>query len=953
MLALFKAIYFVEGYVMTNYKNTLNLPRTDFPMRANLPERELLMLSRWKQLNLYQQIREKRKDKPKFILHDGPPYANGHPHLGTALNKTLKDMVIKSKTLAGFDAPFVPGWDCHGLPIELNVEKNLGKMEQALSGNDFRQACRNYASSQIELQKENFQRLGVIGDWKNPYLTMNFLYEANTVRALRKIVAKGYLFRGQKPVHWCTACGSALAEAEVEYRDKISPAVDVAFEVAEAEKVRALFSVKNAKTRVLMPIWTTTPWTLLANEAVSVHPDLYYTLIKCELRGQPTYLILVKELIDSVMRRYNVDDYKIHDNLKGKSLEGIQLYHPFLGRTVPVVLGEHITTHTGTGNVHTAPAHGLEDYLVAEKYHLPMNNAVDARGHFIEGTLAVAGQLVFKANEPIMIMLANSGHLLHAETIRHSYPHCWRHKMPIIFRATPQWFIGIDKKGLCRMALNAIKNSKWIPAWREDHISKMIADRPDWCISRQRLWGIPIPLFIHKSSGELHPDTLGLMERVAQLIEKNSVDAWFDVDAKILLGKEADHYDKVTDVLDVWFDSGVTHFCVLEEHSELHVPADLYLEGSDQHRGWFQSSLLTSLAIRDEAPYKAVLTHGYVVDGQGRKMSKSTGNVILPAEIVKNMGADVLRLWVASMDYTVEINASTEILKRTSDAYRRIRNTARFFLSNLYDFDVKKHKVAATQLIALDRWAIVATKQLQEKIIVAYEHYSFPIIYQAIHNFCTVEMGSFYLDIIKDRLYTGKPNGLPRRSAQTALHCITEAFVRWVAPVLSFTADEIWQFMPGDREDSVFLTHWFSDFPEVTLSQEEGQQWQLLLQMRNEVNKALETARGEERIRSALMAEVLVYANEKIYSVITKLGEELRFILITSEVKVFPMEEKSGAAFETNLPGLALEIKVTQSEKCARCWQRRSCVGHIGEHADLCERCVSNVFGDGEVRYFA
>ena len=949
-----RATYLPEGHVMTDYKNTLNLPQTDFPMRANLSEREPLTLSRWEELNLYQQIREQRKGEPKFILHDGPPYANGCPHLGTALNKTLKDMVIKSKTLAGFNAPFIPGWDCHGLPIELNVEKNLGKAEEApLSGNDFRQACRDYATSQIALQKKDFQRLGVIGDWQNPYLTMNFLYEANTVRALRIIIAKGHLLRGQKPVHWCTACGSALAEAEVEYRDEASPAVDVAFEAVEAEKVRALFSVKNVEARVLMPIWTTTPWTLPANEAVSVHPDLYYVLIECALQDQLTYLILAKEVVSSVVQRYGIDDYEVHGNLKGEALEGIRLCHPFLNRIVPVVLGEHVTTYSGTGNVHTAPAHGLEDYLVAEKYHLPIHNLVDARGRFIEGTLAIAGKSVFQANEPIIVMLADSGHLLHSETIQHSYPHCWRHKTPLIFRATPQWFIGMDKKGLRKMALNTIENLKWIPVRGQARISKMVADRPDWCISRQRLWGIPIPLFVHKNSGELHPDTLVLMERVARLIEKNSVDAWFNVDAKTLLGKEADHYEKVTDVLDVWFDSSVTHFCVLEERSELRVPADLYLEGSDQHRGWFQSSLLTSLAIRDEPPYKAVLTHGYVVDGQGRKMSKSIGNVILPAEVVKNMGADVLRLWVASMDHTVEVNVSTEILKRASDAYRRIRNTARFLLSNLYDFDVKKNKVAPTQLVALDRWAIITVKQLQEKIIAAYEHYRFPVIYQSIHNFCVVEMGSFYLDIIKDRLYTSKTNSIPRRSAQTALYYILEAFVRWLAPILSFTAEEIWQFMPGDREASIFLTHWFSNFPAMTLSEEERKQWQLLLQVRDEVNKALEIARDEERIGSALVAEVLVYADEKLYPVIIKLGEELRFVLITSEAKVFPMEEKSKAAFETNLLGLALEIKVARFKKCARCWQRRSCVGDIEEYADLCERCVSNAFGDGEVRRFA
>ncbi|WP_211923630.1 isoleucine--tRNA ligase [Coxiella endosymbiont of Amblyomma nuttalli] len=938
---------------MADYKNTLNLPRTEFPMRANLPERELLTLSRWQELNLYRQIREQRKGKPEFILHDGPPYANGYPHLGTAFNKILKDIIIKSKTLAGFDAPFIPGWDCHGLPIEFIVEKHLRKVEETLSGNDFRQICRNYASSQIKLQKEDFQRLGVLGDWQNPYLTMDFLYEANTIRALRKIVIKGHLLYGKKPVYWCTACKSALAEAEVEYREKVSLAIDVAFEIVEAEKVRALFGVRHAETRVLIPIWTTTPWTLPANEAVAVNPNLHYVLMKCELQNLATYLILAEELVDSVMKRYSVDDYEVHGHLNGKALEGVQLYHPFLDYTVPVVLGKHVTTHTGTGNVHIAPAHGLEDYLVAEKYHLPINTHVDERGRFTKGILAIVGQSVFRVNELIVVMLANNGHLLHSKMIQHSYPHCWRHKTPLIFRATPQWFIGMDKKGLRKMALHAIENSRWIPTWGKVRISKMIADRPDWCISRQRLWGIPIPLFVHKNSGELHPDTPALMEKVAQLIEKNSVDAWFDMDAKMLLDKEADYYEKVTDVLDVWFDSGVTHFCVLEEQYKSRVPADLYLEGSDQHRGWFQSSLLTSLAIRDELPYKTVLTHGYVVDGQGRKMSKSIGNVILPIEIVKNMGADVLRLWAASMDYTVEINASMEILGRISDAYRRIRNTARFLLSNLYDFDVEKNKVALTQLVELDRWAIVTTRQLQEKIIVAYEHYRFPIIYQMIHNFCTVEMGSFYLDIIKDRLYTSKTNGLPRRSAQTALYYITEAFVRWLAPILSFTADEIWQSMPGNREVSVFLTHWFSDLPTVMLSEEEARQWKLLFQVRNEVNKALEMARDEKRIRSALVAEVLIYADERLYPVITKLGDELRFFLITSEVKVFAIEKKSRTACETNLLGLALEIKVARFEKCARCWQYRACVGYIEEHADLCERCVNNIFFDGEVRNFA
>ena len=940
---------------MNDYKDTLNLPQTDFPMRANLAERERQMLARWQELDLYQKIREARKERPKFILHDGPPYANGRAHLGTAFNKTLKDIIVKSKSLSGFDAPFVPGWDCHGLPIELNVEKKMGK--KTLSANVFRQACRDYAFSQIKLQREDFKRLGVIGDWKNPYLTMNFRYEADTVRTLAKIVANGHLLRVQKPVHWCTSCGSALAEAEAEYRDKASPAVDVGFAAINTEAVCQRFGIdRSTVLQVLVPVWTTTPWTLPANEAVSVHPEMYYTLVKSKFQNKSIFLLIAKDLVNSTMQRYEVDDYQVHGNLtKGEALEGIELQHPFLDRMVPIpiVLSEHVTTEAGTGNVHTAPAHGLEDYFVAQKYHLPVNNLVDSRGCFVSDTFLVGGQSIFTANESILVLLADNGYLLHSETIKHNYPHCWRHKTPLIFRATPQWFIGMDKKGLRDRTLVEIKKMTWIPAWGEARISKMVADRPDWCISRQRLWGIPIPLFIDKKSGALHPNTPALMEKVAQLIEKNSVDAWFDLDSKTLLGNDADHYEKVMDVLDVWFDSGVTHFCVLGERAELQVPADIYLEGSDQHRGWFQSSLITSVAIRDKAPCKSVLTYGFVVDKQGRKMSKSLGNVIFPVEVVKNFGADVLRLWAASMDYTVEVNVSDEILKRASDAYRRIRNTARFLLSNLYCFDPKKDQVVVDELVALDRWAIVTSQQLQKKIITAYDHYRFPMIYQAIHNFCTVEMGSFYLDIIKDRLYTSKKTGLPRRSAQTALYYIAEALVRWMAPIISFTADEIWQLMPGDREPSVFLTQWFSDFPNVALSAEEERRWQLLLQIRDKVNKALEGVRNTQKIGSALAAEVVLYVDEELYSALAELAGELRFFLITSEAKVLPLAEKSSNAFDTGLSGLSLEINVSEFKKCRRCWQPRPSVGQSKAYPELCDRCVSNVFGDGEVRRFA
>lgn len=936
---------------MIDYKNTLNLPRTNFPMRANLPYREAEILARWQELNLYQKIRKACIGRPKFILHDGPPYANGRVHLGTAFNKILKDIVVKSKTLSGFDSPFVPGWDCHGLPIELNVEKNVGK--ETLSPNEFRQACRDYAASQIELHREDFKRLGVIGDWQNPYLTMNFHYEADTVRALSKIVANGYLFRGQKPVHWCIACGSALAEAEVEYRNKMSHSIDVAFEVVNFREVPRRFGVKNEKIRVIIPIWTTTPWTLLSNEAISVHPDLHYALVKTKLHDQPTYLVVAKNLVDKTMQRYRIEDYKIYGNLKGEKLEGIQLQHPFLNQIVPIILAEHVTTEVGTGNVHTAPAHGLEDYFVAEKYNLPIKNLVDAGGRFLKETFLVGGQSVFKANKPIIVLLADNGRLLQSEIIQHNYPHCWRHKTPLIFRATWQWFIGMNKKELRNFALVEIEKVKWIPTWGLKRIRKMITDRPDWCISRQRLWGIPIPLFIEKESGALHHNMLVLMEKVAQLIEKNSVDAWFNLDPKILLGDDAERYEKVTDVLDVWFDSGVTHFGVLEERSELHVPAELYLEGSDQHRGWFQSSLLTALAIRNKAPYKSVLTYGFVVDSQGRKMSKSLGNVISPADLVKNLGADVLRLWAASMDYTVEVNLSDEILKRASDAYRRIRNTARFLLSNLYDFNPRKDLVVTEELVALDRWAIVVTQRLQKKIITAYDHYRFPLIYQAIHNFCTVEMGSFYLDILKDRLYTSKKTSLARRSAQTALYYIIEALVCWIAPIISFTADEIWQFMPSNREASVFLTQWFSKFPVIKLRKEEDYEWQVLLQVRDEVNKALENYRNDGKISSTLAAEIILYADENLYLILAKLGNELRFILITSEAKVFPIKEKTKEAFSTNLPELVLEIRVSKFKKCARCWQRQHSVGQIEEHPNLCERCISNAFGAGEERRFA
>lgn len=934
-----------------DYKNTLNLPETEFPMKASLAQREPQRLAEWEASHLYQTIRERCQGRPRYIIHDGPPYANAAIHLGTSLNKILKDIVIKSKTLSGFDVPYVPGWDCHGLPIELKVEKKVGKPGTKLDHREFRQACRKFAAEQVDIQKEDFRRLGVLGEWDNPYLSMNFSYEADEVRALAKIIDQGHLERGQKPVHWCTACGSALAEAEVEYQDKTSPAIDVAFDVVDVPAVLAKFGVTAAITQIAAPIWTTTPWTLPANQAVSMNPHFDYVLVACEVAGQPRQLILAKALLDNVMSRYEVSDYEVLGEVKGDALAGLMLQHPFLSREVPIVLGDHVTADAGTGNVHTAPAHGLDDYVMGQKYHLPQDCPVDARSCFVEGTPIVAGLHVFKANEPIIAALADSKHLLHHTEFAHSYPHCWRHKKPLIFRATPQWFISMEKNGLREQAMQAISDSQWLPSWGIKRITSMMESRPDWCISRQRTWGVPITLFIHNQTNELHPQTPALMQRVADLIEQDGIDAWYDVDPASLID-DADDYSKVTDTLDVWFDSGVTHFCVLEKRPQLQVPADLYLEGSDQHRGWFQTSLLTGVAMRGKAPFKTVLTHGYVVDGKGHKMSKSVGNTIAPKDIINKSGADILRLWVASSDFTGDIKSSDEIFKRCSDAYRRIRNTARFLLSNLNDFDPAKDLLAPDALVALDHWAVVTTKNLQHKLIAAYDAFQFQSIYQLVHNFCSVELGSFYLDVIKDRLYTAKADGVARRSAQTAMYHILEALVRWLAPIVSFTADEIWTAMPGDRVcGAVFYDQWYTGFDAYQLRSDID--WSQLMAVRDEVNKVLEARRQAGEIGSALDAEVTLYADAQLLQQLSALKDELRFMLITSTAAVQPLAQANGTAVTTGLDQLQVAVAVTESAKCERCWQRSADVGTTPDHETICGRCVVNITGTGESRHFA
>tara|TARA_B100001094_G_C18192430_1_gene808218 strand:+ start:3286 stop:6105 length:2820 start_codon:yes stop_codon:yes gene_type:complete len=939
---------------MSTYKSSLNLPETAFPMRGNLAQREPKLLERWQQDKLYQKIRESREGAKPFILHDGPPYANGDIHLGHAVNKILKDMIVKSKTLSGFNAPYIPGWDCHGLPIELKVEKKVGKAGHKISEAEFRKACREYAAKQIEGQRKDFIRLGVLADWYNPYLTMDFSTEAHIIRTLGKLIEKNHLQKGAKPVHWCTDCGSALAEAEVEYEDKTSPAVDVAFQAVEPKKVATLFGIHEPLSELAMVIWTTTPWTLPANRALAVHADIEYVLVRTATK----HLVLAQELVESCLNRYQLGDYEILGTAKGQQLELMRFHHPFYDFDVPVVVADHVSTESGTGVVHTAGGHGQDDFVVAKKYGLEIANPVNDQGVYVSDTPLLAGQHVFKANDEIVKILETRSALLHQESYQHSYPHCWRHKTPIIFRATPQWFVSMDKANLRGDALKAIEATQWIPGWGEGRIAKMVEGRPDWCISRQRTWGVPIALFIHKETQALHPNTVALIEQVALRVEKEGIQAWYDLDVAELLGDEADDYQKVTDILDVWFDAGSSFNSVVAQREEFAgATPQLYLEGSDQHRGWFMSSLMISTGLNGQAPYKQVMTHGFTVDEKGHKMSKSLGNTISPQQVMNKLGGDILRLWVASTDYSAEMTASDEILKRNADAYRRIRNTARFLLANLNGFEASKHQVPVSQMVALDRWIVRRAAQLQQEVISAYDEYNFHAVVQKIMNFCSVELGSFYLDIIKDRQYTAKADGLARRSCQTAMYHIIEALVRWIAPITSFTADEIWQEMrpiSGSKEDYVFTEYWYEGLESVTLDQDiDDATWQQVLSVRSQVNKALEQARREGEIGASLQADVTLYAEDKLYKALISIADELRFVMITSTVAIESLDAAPSESVLTELEGLKLAVSKTDAQKCERCWHHCNDVGHHQEHPTLCSRCVKNIEGQGEHRLFA
>ncbi|WP_333982652.1 isoleucine--tRNA ligase [Ectopseudomonas khazarica] len=944
---------------MTDYKATLNLPDTPFPMKAGLPQREPQTLQRWIDIGLYEKLRKAGEGRPKFILHDGPPYANGSIHIGHALNKILKDIITRSKTMAGFDAPYVPGWDCHGLPIEHKVETTFGKNQPA---DLTRERCRAYAAEQVEEQKAGFVRLGVLGDWDNPYLTMNFANEAGEIRALAEMVKNGFVFKGLKPVNFCFDCGSALAEAEVEYMDKKSEAIDVAFPVADADKLAAAFGLASLSKPAAIVIWTTTPWTIPANQALNVHPEFTYALVDVGDR----LLLLAEEMVESCLQRYDLQG-EVVATAPGASLDLINFRHPLYERLSPVYLADYVELGAGTGIVHSAPAYGEDDFRTCKAYGMSNDdilNPVQSNGVYAESLPFFGGQFIWKANPAIVSKLEEAGALLKHATISHSYMHCWRHKTPLIYRATAQWFVGMDsqpKEGgtLRERSLAAIEQTKFVPAWGQARLHSMIAGRPDWCISRQRNWGVPIPFFTHKESGELHPRTVELMEEVAVRVEQEGIEAWFKLDAAELLGAEAEQYDKSRDTLDVWFDSGTTHWHVLRgSHADLAhrsgPVADLYLEGSDQHRGWFHSSLLTGCAIDGHAPYKELLTHGFTVDEQGRKQSKSLGNVVAPQKVIDSMGADILRLWVASTDYSGEMAVSDQILQRSADAYRRIRNTARFMLANLNGFDPARDLLQPEQMLDLDRWAVDATARLQDELTEAYGEYRFWNVYSKVHNFCVQELGGFYLDIIKDRQYTTAADSVARRSCQSALFHICEALVRWVAPILAFTAEEIWQFLPGERAESVMLATWYENLARLPQGFELDQAyWQRVMDVKGAVNKELEAMRASKTIGASLQAEVTLFSDDALSGDLAKLGDELRFALITSAATTAPLTDAPADAVSTEVPGLKLKIVKSAHAKCGRCWHLRADVGSHAAHPELCSRCVSNIEGDGEVRKHA
>ncbi|HUP94796.1 MAG TPA: isoleucine--tRNA ligase [Burkholderiales bacterium] len=983
---------------MADYKKTLNLPDTPFPMRGDLARREPLMLQSWRDRKLYERIRAAARGRPRFVLHDGPPYANGDIHIGHAVNKILKDIIVKSKSMSGFDAPYVPGWDCHGMPIEVQIEKEHGKN---LPVSETQKLARAYAAEQVERQKRDFQRLGVLGDWDRPYLTMAYCNEADEIRALGVLLEKGYVYRGLKPVNWCFDCGSALAEAEVEYEDRKDIAVDVGFPFAEKEKLARVFGLRNVPDKPgYAVIWTTTPWTLPANQALNVHPDFDYALIETEdkvllvahdifMQPEPNQsdlepVSLTPGFSDGRMlalaRRYGVREWRVLGTVKGKDLELIEFKHPFYERRSPVYLGEYVTLDTGTGIVHSAPAYGVEDFESCRRYGMKDDDIltpVMGDGRYAESLPLFGGLHIWKANARIVEHMAATGVLLAKADHVHSYMHCWRHKTPVILRATTQWFAGMDEvpgyrgarpgETLRTTALRGVEATVFYPSWGKARLHGMIANRPDWTLSRQRQWGVPMPFFIRKETGELHPRALELLEKVAKRVEQGGIEAWQAVDVDDFLGEDARYYEKVKDTLDVWFDSGSTHYTVLRgsHQSESAFPADLYLEGADQHRGWFHSSLLVASMMDGVPPYRALLTHGFVIDLEGRKMSKSKGNAMSPQAIMDSLGADILRLWVASSDYSGELTISNEILKRVVESYRRIRNTLRFLLANLADFDYRRDALPIDDWLEIDRYAWVMTYDLQRALAPSekgiktprspghYGTYEFHLVAQKLQTFCSEDLGGFYLDILKDRLYTAPADSRPRRAAQNALYHITQSLVRLLAPILSFTAQEVWETLNGNASENaatVFEQTWY-DFELPADADALRSRWQRLRVLRSDVQKQLEVLRVAGHIGSSLAGEVELYANGEDAAFLRSFEGDLRFVFITSQARV--AHDAAPQAVDTVLPGVKLTVAPSPHPKCERCWHYRADVGADTEHPEICGRCVANLYGDGEPRTHA
>ncbi|MCX5854477.1 MAG: isoleucine--tRNA ligase [Deltaproteobacteria bacterium] len=926
-----------------DYKDTLNLPKTDFPMKANLARKEPEMLKTWQEMDIYGKIREASKGRDLYILHDGPPYANGSIHLGTALNKIIKDMVIKAKNMSGADSIYVPGWDCHGLPIEHQVEKELGEKQSSMSQADKRRFCRAFAEKFVGIQREQFKRLGVFGEWEKPYLTMNYAYEAATIEEFGKLLFNGDVYKGKKPVYWCASCKTALAEAEVEYGDHVTPSIYVKFPmISDISPVRP--KLKGKKISVV--IWTTTPWTLPPNQAIALHTDFVYVAVKV---GDEV-LILAKELLNYCMDAFGYKTFEVLDEFSGSALEGLKCRHPFIDRESLIILAPFVTLDAGTGCVHIAPGHGQEDYEIGMQYGLNNYAPVDDDGKYTSDVAYFAGQFVFDANESVIKKLGEIGALLHRVDIEHSYPHCWRCKKPIIFRSTEQWFISMEKNRLREKALEAIDTVRWVPSWGRDRIFGMIKNRPDWCISRQRLWGVPITMFYcnHCKSEVMTTD---IMAHVVKLVGEYGADVWFEREPKDLMpagtvcpacGK--DTFTKETDILDVWFDSGVSHAAVLEKWSTLRSPADMYLEGSDQHRGWFHSSLLESVGTRGRAPYKTVLTHGFVVDGEGKKMSKSVGNVIDSQEIIDQYGAEILRLWVAAEDYTQDIRISNEILDRLVEAYRRIRNTSRFILGNLYDFDCTSHMVPYADMEEMDRWALHRLQEIIRRVRDAYEQYQFHVVFYTLYNYCTVDLSAMYLDVLKDRLYTSRAQSGKRRSAQSAMYMILDAMTRLLAPILTFTAEEIWSSLPshGGKEISVHLTRFPSASPELT-DMELAERWKTMVALKGEVSKVVEIARQKKVIGHTLDARVDIAPPEKLREFLAARLEDMRALLIVSQVNIVPKDSLTDPYVSGEFEGMTIGVSRARGEKCSRCWVFCESVGVNAEHPTICTRCCGNL----------